>query len=328
MRKNRMGRLGSPARVRRALWIGLAATCLAGPVFAAEVFEKVGTYDAQFLKIGIGARAAGMGGAYAAVADDPTGVFWNAAGIASIADDKTEISLDHTEWPAGLNFDYAGVVFHIRGLPGAIGVHARSLSMKEEPVRTAFRPEGSGEFFDAGYAAYGLTYARFLTDKFSVGVGANLVHMGLADLSQQSVTFDLGTLYSVGTMGMKIAMAIQNIGSSVTFIEREGRVPTVFRIGTSFQNDPESEHHLIGSFDFSHPPDNAERLNLGGEYAYKQFLYGRLGYNFNYDAETWAAGAGVEIPVSISDTRAKLDYAYTDMSDLGGVHRFSLIIRF
>lgn len=306
----------------------LACLASAGPASAAEVFEKVGTYDAQFLKIGIGARAAGMGGAYAAVADDPTSVFWNAAGIAGVASDKTELSLDHAEWPAGLNFDYAGLVFHIKGLPGAIGVHARALTMSDEPVRTAFRPDGTGEFFDAGYAAYGLTYARFLTDKFSVGLGANLVNMGLADLSQQTVTFDLGTLYSVGTMGMKIAMAIQNIGSSVTFIESEGRIPAVFRIGTSFQNDPDNEHHLIGAFDFSHPPDNAERLNLGGEYAYKKFLFGRLGYNFNYDAETWAAGAGVEIPVSISDTRAKLDYAFTDMSDLGDVHRFSLIVRF
>ncbi len=318
------GRRGGRAALA-ALLLGLVA---AGSAGAAEVFEKVGTYDAQFLKIGIGARAAGMGGAYAAVANDPTSIFWNAAGIASVAEDKTELSLDHTEWPAGLNFDYAGVVFHIKGLPGAIAAHARSLSMKEEPERTAFRPDGTGEFFDAGYAAYGLTYGRFLTDKFSVGLGANLVHMGLADLSQQSITFDLGTLYSVGTMGMKIAMAIQNIGSAVTFIEREGRVPTVFRIGTSFQNDPDNVHHLIGSFDFSHPPDNAERLNLGGEYGYKRFLYGRLGYNFNYDAETWAAGAGVEVPVSISDTRAKLDYAYTDMTDLGGVHRFSLIVRF
>ena len=85
MRKNRMGRVGSPA-AWRALWAGLAAALLAGPVSAAEVFEKVGTYDAQFLKIGIGARATGMGGAYAAVGDDPTSVFWNAAGIAGVAD--------------------------------------------------------------------------------------------------------------------------------------------------------------------------------------------------------------------------------------------------
>jgi hypothetical protein len=323
LQRNTGSRAGRAA-CAAALWCLVAA----GSAGAADVFEKVGTYDAQFLKMGIGARAAGMGGAYAAVADDPTAIFWNTAGIASVADGKTELSLDHTEWAAGLNFDYAGLVFHLKNLPGAIAVHARALTMSEEPVRDAYHPDGTGEYFDAGYAAYGLTYARFLTDKFSVGLGANYVHMGLADLSQSTVTFDLGTLYSVGTMGMKIAMAIQNMGSSVTFIEAEGKIPSIFRIGTSFQNDPDSPHHVIGSFDFSHPPDNAERLNLGGEYAYKQFLYGRAGYNFNYDAETWAAGAGVEIPVSISDTRAKFDYAYTNMSDLGGVHRFSLMVRF
>ncbi len=59
----------------------------------------------------------------------------------------------------------------------------------------------------------GLTYARSFTDKFSAGVTANFIHEGLADLSQQTFAFDIGTLYDVGTLGMKIGMAISNIGS-------------------------------------------------------------------------------------------------------------------
>ena len=51
---------------------------------AANIFEKVGTFDGQFLKIPVGARAKGMGGAFVGVADDPSAVFWNAAGIARI----------------------------------------------------------------------------------------------------------------------------------------------------------------------------------------------------------------------------------------------------
>ena len=38
-----------------------------------------GTYAADFLNIGVGARPAAMGGAFVAVADDPTAFFWNPA---------------------------------------------------------------------------------------------------------------------------------------------------------------------------------------------------------------------------------------------------------
>ena len=66
---------------------------------AADIFEKVGTFDGQFLKIAIGARAAGMGGAFVGVADDASSVFWNAAGIARIDPDKSELQFNHAGWP-------------------------------------------------------------------------------------------------------------------------------------------------------------------------------------------------------------------------------------
>jgi len=299
-----------------------------GHAQAAEIFEKVGTFDGQFLKIGIGARAEGMGGAFVAVADDASAVFWNPAGVARLAEDKTTLAGNVATWPADLKFYQGTVVFHVKGLPGAVALHARSLSMNQEPERTAYRPDGTGLTFDAGYSTFGLTYARSLTDKFTVGVNANLVQLGLAEFKESTVTFDLGTLYDVGTLGMKIGMGIQNIGSQVQFIQREARIPAVFRVGTSFQLLNSSQNHLLGTFEFSHPPDNSERANVGAEYGYKDFLFLRGGYNINYDAEGLAAGAGVHFPVSTLHTTADLDYAFTDMGDLGEVHRVSLSLKF
>lgn len=309
-----------------AVLMGLLA--LSTSAHAAEVFEKVATFDGQFLKIGVGARAAGMGGAFVAVADDASAVFWNPAGIARLDEDKQELAGNVASWPADLKFYQGTLVFHLKGLPGALAVHARSLAMADEPERTSFRPDGTGQFFDAGYTTFGATYARNLTDKFSVGVNGNLVQLGLAEFSEQTVTFDLGTLYDVGTLGMKIGMTIQNIGSQVKFIDRQARIPAVFRVGTSFQLLQGAEHHLVGSFEFSHPPDNAERANVGGEYGFKDFLFLRGGYNINYDAEGLAAGAGVKFPISTLHTTANVDYAFTDMKDLGEVHRVSLRVRF
>lgn len=307
--------------------LGLAGILLIPSVSgAAEIFEKVGTFDGQFLKIGVGARAAAMGGAFVGVADDATALYWNAAGIARIDPDKSELSINHLNWVADLSFDQIGYVFHVKSIPGAFGVSARALSMPEMVETTAYQPDpnvGTGRTFDAGMMAAGLTYARSFTDKFSAGVTGNFIHEGLAEFSQQTYAFDVGTLYDVGTLGMKIGMAISNIGSQIKFINREARIPAIFRVGASAVVMESPNQKLISSFEFSHPPDNSEKLNFGAEYTFKRYVFLRGGYNFNYDAEGIAGGVGFHFPVSVAG-QADLDYAYTDMKDLGGAHRFSL----
>jgi hypothetical protein len=307
--------------------VGLAGLLVPGLALSAEIFEKVGTFDGQFLKIDVGARGTAMGGAFVAVADDASALYWNAAGVARIDSDKSELSLNHANWPADLSFDQVGYVFHMKKIPGAFGIHARALSMQPMDVTTAYQPNGTGETFDAGMMAFGATYARSLTDKFSAGVTVNLLHEGLAELSQQAVTFDVGTLYDVGTAGMKIGMAISNIGSEVKFIDRSARIPAIFRVGTSATLMSSGDQKLVGAFEFSHPPDNSERMNVGAEYSFHKYLFVRGGYNIHYDSQGVAGGVGFHFPVSVAGM-ADLDYAYTDMKDLGAAHRFSLTFQF
>ena len=130
-----------------------------------------------------------------------------------------------------------------------------------------------------------------------------------------------------GILGMKIGMAISNIGSQVKFIDREARIPAIFRVGTSAMLIQRTDHALLGTFEFSHPPDNSERLNAGFEYGFRKYVFLRGGYNVNYDTEGVAGGAGFRIPVS-SVGLADLDYAFTDMKELGATHRFSLKFMF
>ena len=49
-------------------------------LLSAKIFAKAGTAGLQFLKIGIDARAIGMGEAYTAVSDDISSVYWNPDG--------------------------------------------------------------------------------------------------------------------------------------------------------------------------------------------------------------------------------------------------------
>jgi len=200
---------------RCAFLVGFLA-CLPSLAGAAQEFEKVGTIGGQFLKIGIGARATAMGSAFVSVANDASAVYWNPAGVARLQ--KNIISLNHTAWIADISLTQAAYVFHIGFLPGTFAVNARSLYMDAQPVRTVFRPEGEGKSFDNGDIAFGATYARSLTDKFSVGLSANYVQSTLATYSSSAYVFDFGTLYDTGYRSLKIGMSIQNLGSDMNFI--------------------------------------------------------------------------------------------------------------
>src|SRR5690606_23429395 len=64
-----------------ATCVSLLALALASPVSAQFVNAK---YGGDFLSIGAGARALGMGSAYVAVADEVTAAYWNPAGLNGI----------------------------------------------------------------------------------------------------------------------------------------------------------------------------------------------------------------------------------------------------
>jgi hypothetical protein len=293
----------------------------------AQIFEKVGTLGGQSLKIGVGARAAAMGDAYVAIADDATAVYWNPAGIARLSGQT--ITLNHTAWPAEILFDQAAYVFGVKWIPGMFGVNVRALTMSRDKVRTTYLPDGTGETFDAGEWAYGLSYARSLTDKFSAGLSINYVQTGLDDITGKSTTFDFGTLYDIGVLGAKIGMSIQNIGSDMTFIDESVKMPVFFRVGGSFSMLQQGESRLLAAAEFTHPPDNSEKLNLGAEYSFRDYLFLRGGYKMNYDTEGLTAGFGVKFPLTlVKSSVARLDYAYSDLKYLSAAHRVSVNIGF
>ena len=311
--------------MKRAILVATLALALPSLAFAAQEFEKVGTVGEQFLKIGVGARATAMGSAFASIADDASAVYWNPAGVARIT--RSVIAINHCDWAADILFSSAAYVFDPRYVPGMVAFQVRSLYMPEQAVRTVTKPEGTGEMFDNGDVAVGVTYARSLTDKFSMGITFNYLDSSLADQHSSGYAFDFGTLYDTGFQSLRIGMEIQNIGTEMKFIERSVKLPTLFRVGMSMSVYENAQFRVLSAVDFSHPPDNNERANLGTEVGYKDFLYLRGGYGFGYDAEGVSGGLGFKVPTSLN-SEATLDYAYVDMGYLGGVHRVSIDFRF
>jgi hypothetical protein len=110
-------------------------------------------YAGEFLKIQVGARALGMGGAFVAVADDATAPYWNPAGMVYLP--YREVIPQHQEKFGNLaNHDYVGAVFPLGGPPGrnaALGIGLLRFAVDDIPITPrpgALRP--GFDFLDYG----------------------------------------------------------------------------------------------------------------------------------------------------------------------------------
>ena len=288
-----------------------------------EQFAKVGTFGGQYLKIGVSARAAGMGSAYTGVADDANSVFWNPGGLVNVI--TNEVAINHVQWPADINLTSVVLAWNPRSIPGTIALSARSLWLDPMLVRTAFEPDGNGQTFDAGSSAFGFSYAQFWTDKFSAGFTLNYIHEGLAETSVNTIGFDFGMMYRIGVKDLKLGMVIQNLGGKMVYDVTESKMPTTFKVGTSFVPIHSEHHKLLLTVEFAHPSDNQEHANVGTEYALNDLFFGRLGYHINYDTDGLAFGFGAALMTG-EYSKLQLDYSAVDMGPLQYVHRLSLSV--
>jgi opacity protein-like surface antigen len=315
--------------------------------------SKVGTTAAPFLEIEVGSRAIGMGGAFVAIANDATAIYWNPAGIARLP--RSEAILIHTNWLVGTNFDFVGVVVPM-GYLGSIAVNVISLSTDEMEVRTVQRPEGTGEKFSYGDLSAGLSYAKNLTDRFSIGVNAKYISQRIWHMKAKGIAFDIGTLFKTRFNGMVIGMTISNFGAS---LKLEGRdvfvnydeapqfggsndripaskltdkfpLPLLFRVGVAMDILKSGSSRLTIAADAAHPNNNTEYINTGMEYVFNKNLALRFGYKnlFTLDTEEgFTAGFGTKLKLP-GGVALKIDYAYQDFGRLQNAQRFSLGLEF
>ncbi len=117
-------------RTQAAVLVSLtAALALAATAHATK-------YAGEFLKIPVGPRAIGMGGAFTAVSDDATAPYWNPAGMVYLP--YREVLFQHSEQFGSLeNHDWLSAVFPLGGPKGkqaALGVSLVRLAVDEIPI--------------------------------------------------------------------------------------------------------------------------------------------------------------------------------------------------
>jgi len=330
----------------------------------AQDISRVGTSAAQFLKLGVGARAAALGEAAVSLPAEVTGLYWNPASIASI--DRTSIAVSRNDLYADMAYNFVGVVQPLGG-SSAFGVSVIYLDTGNMEITTLANPEGTDSFFSWEAYCIGLSYSRHVTDRLRLGGTVKYIREGAYHQKAQTLAVDLGSLLDTGVMGLRLGMCLSNFGGSMKLTGPGLRVthdrwetnpgtlpvdadlqtesfplPLIFRVGLSIEllgtdgqfMKSETNQMILGVEAYD-PNDALLRSNIGVEYQWNNILSLRGGYRGvsvendeydSYDTASYTFGGGIAYDLNFAFVR--FDYAYSDFKILGTGHMFTVGLAF
>ena len=318
-----------------------------------ETITKRGTTAAQFLKLGVGARPIAMGGTFVAQANDLSALYWNPAGLTNLT--GPSVQLARTSYLADVSYNFAAFGTTLGGA-GTLAASILYLDSGDMAVRTTRDPEGTGERFKVQNLAIQVSFARALTDRFSIGGNAKFIREQIWHSSASTVALDIGTLFTTPYERLRLGASFSNFGPKMQMSGRdiifsedptpnqEGVVeivnseylmdghplPLLFRIGLSWDAVQTSDHRIVLSTDAAHPNDNYEYLNVGAEYDFRGLIYLRGGYRnlFEQDGEQGLTfGGGLDLRLD-GALRARFDYAFAEFGRLENTHWFTVDLSF
>ncbi|MBN2008792.1 PorV/PorQ family protein [candidate division KSB1 bacterium] len=312
------------------------------PVHAVGV-KKIAQTGMKWLSIPVGARATALGGAYTAVVNDASAVFWNPAGIA--LSEGNHAFLCQNNWIADITINAGALTYNA----GNLGVFGASFTAVDwgtlhgtRRASNAIGFEETGDFSPTDYAV-GISYARSISDQFAFGGQIKYLHEKLGSTLEGTldapkdytaemslVALDFGTIYYTGFRDLRFGMSVQNFSQEKEYRAESFPLPLTFKFGMAM-NISElltdmPDHSVTISVDAIHPRDYTERLHLGCEYSFRDMLFLRGGYKTNYDEEDIAFGGGFVF--NVGNMGVGFDYSYIQFKNFDAVHMFSFDFKF
>ena len=294
------------------------------PALLYAQYTRPGSTDAQFLKIGVSARATGMADAYLAAPNGAEATYYNPAAMPWVPD--RDVVFTHTSWFAGINHDFVAATQNFDDI-GSFGLSVTALYTDEMKVRTPLQPEGTGETFYVGNYRFGLSYARFLTDRVTFGLTLSYLNLKLyREFSADAFSLDIAVMYVSDFRGFRFGLQIADFGSNIQYVNESYPLPTNFQFGLAMNAIDGDDQKVLVSFSAVKPNEGEPQAQIGGEWNYQKMFFVRGGYRLNYSTATWSAGAGAAFSVEGVGLRA--DYSYSNYTTLGGSHRIGIGVSF
>lgn len=323
--------------------------------------KRRGTAGAMELLIPVGSRGTALGGSFNASITGCEAIFWNPAGLA-VSTAKAEVMASHFEYIAGINVEYAAAAskFDI----GTIAISVKSLDFGDIPITTEASPEGTGQTFSPTFITVGLTYSKQMTDRIAFGTTAKIVSESIQNVSASGIAFDFGIQYIAGGTGLRLGIALKNIGPNMKFggADLETRVPpagtepgtrnsnlrtplaafelpSTLELGLSYDMPMGENNAVTIGGNFTNHNFGFDTYGLSAEYGYNKWVFLRGGFvtGFNPGNSEFVSsdeeflfgpsfGAGVNL--NVGSFNVLFDYAYRSTKFFDDNQWFTLALQF
>ncbi len=280
------------------------------------VHKNAGTTGANFLKIGVGSRAVGMGSAYTGIADDVSAMYWNPAGLSRIK--ERQITGMYNSWLEDVTHQYLGYAGPLRK-KSVFGIGITYLNVGDI-TKTDISGNANIGTFNSRDMAIGISYARIVTTRVSIGLTAKYISQELEEEIASGYAFDIGTLIKIRN-NLDMGIVVQNMGNSMKFVSESDELPLNVKAGVGYK--PVSS--VLVALDVSMPNDDDTYISSGVEYSFmfqNISIAPRIGYNSQTDPGGTQAGIGFYF------SKLDFDFAYAGFGDLGDTYQVSFTVNF
>jgi hypothetical protein len=272
------------------------------------------------LRMGVGARALAMGGAYTAEAHDATAGYWNPAGLADI-----KCVSFASMYAAGMaqdrTFNYIGVGWTPSQVTnyGTFGISWLNSGTKDINKYTGGEFMGTFNDMNNVFIVSWAFKNEFKAKTFAFGLSLKVAQQKIDDYSKTGIGGDAGIKFVVDPR-VALGLMVRDLGTKI-----DGwSVPTSIAVGMAIY--PLGEDHS-----FSIPIDYGKTVNrkdetfhFGAEYMWE--------FATNYSAGLMAGlnDGNFSIGVGLMISKIRLDYAYVTekVEFLNENHRISLSAEF
>ena len=191
-------------------------------IFASALLAETGAkIGLSYLKIGVDARAAAMGDAYTAVADDASATFWNPAGLAG--SEKNSVILMHNSWLQSMNHEFASIQFVSGNHNIAVSLNMMSVTGIELRDETASEtPIGETQALNT---YLGLAYATQIFNDWQIGIQAKYLYEKYYFFSADGFAIDIGLKKDDIFQDFSWGLVIQNLGTMSALKEESTKLP-------------------------------------------------------------------------------------------------------